>query len=510
MSGGGSSAILPAVGAGLGIASLIATGGADAPLVAAEEGSVLGGTAVADTGVASYDAGLSADAMANFGGAGAGSGLPTLSQAAVGVNALNGVNAAANGFSPQELQAIQQGQADSFVQNPNQYYPTASTDANAPLVPVNPAQNVPTSASADTSAAQNVQNAANQAPVTTPTVPVTFPNNVATTQDLEDMAAGPSAGPVPTGSGPGGNTYQAPWYQQYWNNLTDTSGKGLNFAQKATLGGAGIATLLALQNSGAMKPNYLPQYNPVSAKSVGLGANLAPGYQPNRASQWGYAMGGNVSTYGLGGTASASASNPNGPLSNDGSLFGGIVPQAINNSRAETMNVMPADLQNKNTALPSSVQDLMAQYGVTPQQASQGLKSLISGQPSSASGFKSGGVPHLKEGSFVVPADVVSHFGNGSTDAGLQALHRHLGAQPIMGQGDGMSDDIATTIDGKQPARVANGEAVVHPDKVKELGKGSTDAGAKKLYAMMNKVRKARTGTTKQGKQIKADQYLPV
>jgi len=451
MSGGGSSAILPAVGAGLGIASLIATGGADAPLVAAEEGSILGGTAVADTGVAAYDAGLSADAMASYGGAsGAASGLPTLSQAATGVNALNGINTAANGFSPQELQAIQQGQQDSFVQNPNQYYPTASTDANAPLVPVNPAQNVPTSTTANTSVVQNVQNAAN-------------------TQDLEDMAAGPSAGPVPTGSGPGGNTYQSPWYQQYWNNLTDTSGKGLNFAQKATLGGAGIATLLALQKSGAMKPNYLPQYNPVSASSVGLGRTLAPNYQPNRASQWGYATGGNVST---------------------------------------PANVEPADLQNKNTALPQQLQDLMSQYGVSQQQASQGLQSLMA--PKAGPSFKSGGVPHLKEGSFVVPADVVSHFGNGSTDAGLQALHKHLGAQPIMGQGDGMSDDIATTIDGKQPARVANGEAVVHPDKVKALGNGSTDAGAKKLYAMMNKVRKARTGTMKQGKQIKADQYLPV
>ena len=98
--GGGSSGILPAVGAGLGIASLIATGGADAPLVATEEGALLEG------GAATYDAGLSADAMASYGGAGAGSGLPSLSQAATGVNALNGINNAANAFSPQELQAI--------------------------------------------------------------------------------------------------------------------------------------------------------------------------------------------------------------------------------------------------------------------------------------------------------------------------------------------------------------------------------------------------------------------
>ena len=107
--------------------------------------------------------------------------------------------------------------------------------------------------------------------------------------------------------------------------------------------------------------------------------------------------------------------------------------------------------------------------------------------------------------------DSLSHpmKGNGSTDAGLHALSRHLGASPIRGSGDGMSDDIHTTIDGRQPARVADGEAMVSPERVKALGNGSTDAGAKKLYTMMDKIRQARTGSTKQGKQIKADKYLP-
>lgn len=77
------------------------------------------------------------------------------------------------------------------------------------------------------------------------------------------------------------------------------------------------------------------------------------------------------------------------------------------------------------------------------------------------------------------------------------------------GPGDGMSDDIHATIEGKQPARLADGEFVVPADVVSHLGNGSTKAGAKKLYAMMDKVRVARTGTKKQGKQIKADKYLP-
>jgi hypothetical protein len=108
----------------------------------------------------------------------------------------------------------------------------------------------------------------------------------------------------------------------------------------------------------------------------------------------------------------------------------------------------------------------------------------------------------LKDGGFVVPADVVSHLGNGSTDAGLTALQKRHGAQPIKGAGDGMSDSIRTTINGKQPARVADGEAYIPPEQVKRSG------GAKKFYAMMDKVRKERTGTKKQGKQINPNKYL--
>jgi len=72
-----------------------------------------------------------------------------------------------------------------------------------------------------------------------------------------------------------------------------------------------------------------------------------------------------------------------------------------------------------------------------------------------------------------------------------------------------MSDDIPATIANKQPARLADGEFVVPADVVSHLGNGSTDAGAKHLYKMMDKVRKARTGKKTQGKQIKSDKFLP-
>jgi hypothetical protein len=79
----------------------------------------------------------------------------------------------------------------------------------------------------------------------------------------------------------------------------------------------------------------------------------------------------------------------------------------------------------------------------------------------------------------------------------------------LNGQGDGMSDSIPATIEGKQPARLADGEFVIPADVVSHLGNGSSKAGSKRLYAMLDKVRHARTGNKKQGKQINPSKYMP-
>jgi hypothetical protein len=83
------------------------------------------------------------------------------------------------------------------------------------------------------------------------------------------------------------------------------------------------------------------------------------------------------------------------------------------------------------------------------------------------------------------------------------------GGRLLKGPGDGMSDNIPAQIGEKQPARLADGEFVVPADVVSHLGNGSTDAGAKHLYKMMDKVRAARTGNPKQGKQINANKFIP-
>jgi hypothetical protein len=83
------------------------------------------------------------------------------------------------------------------------------------------------------------------------------------------------------------------------------------------------------------------------------------------------------------------------------------------------------------------------------------------------------------------------------------------GGRLLRGPGDGMSDNIPATIGHKQPARLADGEFVVPADVVSHLGNGSTEAGSKVLYKMMDKVRRARTGNSKQGKQINPNKFVP-
>ena len=79
----------------------------------------------------------------------------------------------------------------------------------------------------------------------------------------------------------------------------------------------------------------------------------------------------------------------------------------------------------------------------------------------------------------------------------------------LSGGGDGMSDDIPAVIGNKQPARLADGEFVIPADVVSHIGNGSSKAGAKKLYEMMDKIRKERTGRTRQAPAIKPDRYMP-
>ncbi len=98
-------------------------------------------------------------------------------------------------------------------------------------------------------------------------------------------------------------------------------------------------------------------------------------------------------------------------------------------------------------------------------------------------------------------------------DGGLSTLGGYSdGGRLLKGPGDGVSDSIPAVIGNRQPARLADGEFVIPARIVSELGNGSTEAGAKRLYAMMERVQKARGKTTGKGKvavNSKADKHLP-
>ena len=217
---------------------------------------------------------------------------------------------------------------------------------------------------------------------------------------------------------------------------------------------AGALGLYGLANMGnLMKPNYMTPYQPPTAQQYGLGAQLAPGYRPTIAMQ-----------------------------------SGGTVEQMSNaNSIGQNTGYPQADITKGAYATPwqtpisRNMLEGAADTGVDP----------ISGQMRFADG---GGITGL-----------MKYAKGGMSDLGSYSD----GGRMLRGPGDGMSDSIPASIDGKQPARLADGEFVVPSDVVSHLGNGSTDAGARQLYKMMDKVRTARTGRKSQGKQINPKKYMP-
>ena len=151
--------------------------------------------------------------------------------------------------------------------------------------------------------------------------------------------------------------------------------------------------------------------------------------------------------------------------------------------------------------------------GVSDGGASDGVMSSDIG---GSEAFSKGGVARAAKGmsmednSFILPADVVAAMGNGSSQAGLQALRNNMGpeVQMIRGDGDGMSDSIPANIAGTQPALISDGEAYVPPGVVRAMGGGDMSKGAKNLYAMMDEARKQAYGRTKQANQIDPNKVM--
>ena len=125
------------------------------------------------------------------------------------------------------------------------------------------------------------------------------------------------------------------------------------------------------------------------------------------------------------------------------------------------------------------------------------------------SGYADGGITSLGYGGYDQMVGEEPMYMSDMAAGGIANLGSYSdGGRMLRGPGDGMSDSIPASISGKRPARLADGEFVIPADVVSHLGNGSTDAGAKQLYAMMAKVRKARTGRKAQGREINPRQYM--
>jgi hypothetical protein len=110
--------------------------------------------------------------------------------------------------------------------------------------------------------------------------------------------------------------------------------------------------------------------------------------------------------------------------------------------------------------------------------------------------------PATQAGMPTIPTELTEQGGLKMAAGGLADAGRYL-----QGRTDGMADEIPSSIDGEQPAALSHGEFVIPADVVSHLGNGNSEAGAEKLYEMMARIRKARTGTTEQGKEIDADEF---
>lgn len=113
----------------------------------------------------------------------------------------------------------------------------------------------------------------------------------------------------------------------------------------------------------------------------------------------------------------------------------------------------------------------------------------------------------------VDPYSGEAKFASGGGTGGISDLGGYSdGGRLLRGPGDGVSDSIPASIGSRQPARLADGEFVVPARIVSEIGNGSTEAGARKLYAMMDRVQKARkktVGKNQVAKNTKAEKLLP-
>jgi len=180
-----------------------------------------------------------------------------------------------------------------------------------------------------------------------------------------------------------------------------------------------------------------------------------------------------------------------------GAAFAGVAGMKtldeLDKAKAEADRILQ-DVNNKNEEEKAYARKILADYPVQYRR--------ITGQEVSGFGMAGGGRIDSYD-------DEIGGDDN-MMQGGIAALAKGgLPPRYLRGGGDGMSDSIRANIEGKQEARLADGEFVIPADVVSHLGNGSSNAGAKRLYSMMDRVRRSRTGKTRQAPQVNTRRMMP-
>jgi hypothetical protein len=310
--------------------------------------------------------------------------------------------------------------------------------------------------------------------------------------------------------------------------LTGGAGAGITGA----LGGAGAAgteaalsTLGAETATNAAMANALPASNmianPIATSGLPAGQSFAQASQlanttsgVNAAMNQALPLTGNLGGAGISGLPAASAS-PFIPTASP------MVPPPPAPTFGEGMAKFASDpmasLQaNKFTAAASGLAGAMGgrEDPYMPEEYNGPLKRFrLSENYRGVTPYAEGGITDLAAGGYDRMVGEEPMYPQAMARGGISDLGSYSdyarGGRMLKGPGDGMSDSIPASIGGKRPARLARDEFVVPTDVVSGLGNGSSDAGAEQLYAMMDRVRKARTGRKSQGREINPQKYMP-
>jgi hypothetical protein len=171
-------------------------------------------------------------------------------------------------------------------------------------------------------------------------------------------------------------------------------------------------------------------------------------------------------------------------------------------SQLDKANAAFADMERKNAE--------MNEQGITGEFTANGRKQINFINQDAADAYTANEIlKKLRKGEITLEeAEAFLNQHKGMARGGLASMTPkgyYLG-----GTTDGMADKVPATIDQQQPAALSDGEFVVPADVVSHLGNGNSNAGAKQLYGMMDRIRQARTGTTQQGKQVNPNKFMPV